>query len=63
MCYPLGAHGGFCDAASYTAIEDVKAISYVIKYGLIVASVPVIALYPFIQTHFVKSAMVGTLKG
>ena len=52
------------DAASYMAIEDVKAISYLIKYGLIVvASVPILVLYPFIQKHFVKGAMIGSLKG
>ncbi|NSW91459.1 MAG: carbohydrate ABC transporter permease [Firmicutes bacterium] len=35
-----------------------------LKYGLIVvASAPVIAIYPLIQKHFVKGIMVGSIKG
>jgi putative aldouronate transport system permease protein len=35
-----------------------------IKYALIiVASVPVMAVYPFIQRHFVKGVMLGAIKG
>ena len=35
-----------------------------IKYSLIVvASVPVLAVYPFIQKHFVKGVMLGAIKG
>ena len=35
-----------------------------IKYALIiVASVPVMVAYPFIQRHFVKGVMLGALKG
>lgn len=34
------------------------------KYGvIIVASVPVLVLYPFIQKHFVKGVMIGAVKG
>ena len=34
------------------------------KYGVIViASVPVLILYPFIQKHFLKGVMVGAIKG
>ncbi|MGG4032400.1 carbohydrate ABC transporter permease [Paenibacillus cisolokensis] len=34
-----------------------------IKYGLIiVASVPVLILYPFVQKHFVKGVMIGSIK-
>ncbi len=33
------------------------------KYAIIlVASVPVICLYPFVQKHFVKGVMVGAIK-
>lgn len=36
----------------------------VIKYSVIVvASVPVLCLYPFIQKYFVKGVMIGALKG
>jgi putative aldouronate transport system permease protein len=35
-----------------------------LKYALIVvASVPVLAVYPFVQKHFVKGVMIGSLKG
>lgn len=35
-----------------------------IKYALIiVASVPVLILYPFVQRHFVKGVMIGSIKG
>jgi putative aldouronate transport system permease protein len=35
-----------------------------IKFALIiVASVPVLAVYPFIQRHFVKGVMLGAIKG
>lgn len=36
----------------------------VLKYALIiVASVPVLILYPFIQKYFVKGVMIGSIKG
>ena len=36
----------------------------VMKYSLIiVASLPVLVLYPFIQRYFVKGMMIGALKG
>ncbi|MCA0756435.1 carbohydrate ABC transporter permease [Paenibacillus sp. N4] len=35
-----------------------------LKYALIVvASVPVLVMYPFVQRHFVKGVMIGSLKG
>ncbi|MBD2845961.1 carbohydrate ABC transporter permease [Paenibacillus sp. IB182496] len=35
-----------------------------LKYALIVvASVPVLVIYPFVQKHFVKGVMIGSLKG
>lgn len=43
---------------------DLLAITEALKYATIVcASVPVLALYPFIQKHFTKGVMIGTLKG
>ena len=38
--------------------------SEVTKYGVIVVStLPIIALYPFLQKYFVKGVMIGSLKG
>ncbi|MBD2867196.1 carbohydrate ABC transporter permease [Paenibacillus arenilitoris] len=35
-----------------------------IKYSLIiVASIPVLLIYPFVQRHFIKGVMIGSLKG
>lgn len=40
------------------------ALVEVLKYAVIVfGSLPVIMLYPFVQKHFVKGVMVGSLKG
>ena len=41
-----------------------EALVNLLKYSLIiVASLPMIILYPFIQKHFVKGVMVGSIKG
>jgi putative aldouronate transport system permease protein len=35
-----------------------------LKYALVVvASVPVLILYPLVQKHFVQGVMIGSLKG
>jgi putative aldouronate transport system permease protein len=42
---------------------DVARISQTIKYAtIIVATVPVLALYPFLQKYFVKGVMIGAIK-
>lgn len=39
-------------------------VAELIKYGVvIVASLPMLILYPFIQKHFVKGVMIGSIKG
>ena len=44
--------------------EDAEMISETIKYAtIIVSTVPVLALYPFLQKYFVKGMMVGAVKG
>ncbi len=41
-----------------------QGLSELLKYSLIVvSSVPMLMLYPFIQKHFVKGVMVGSVKG
>jgi putative aldouronate transport system permease protein len=44
--------------------ERAEALKEMMKYSLIViANIPVMILYPFIQKHFVKGVTVGSLKG
>ena len=50
-----------------TNIKDMmerKYLSELLKYALIVvSSVPLMIFYPFIQKHFIKGVMVGSIKG
>lgn len=44
--------------------EDAEQLSETIKYAtIIVATVPILALYPFLQKYFTKGVMVGAVKG
>ena len=50
------------EAAAKDAEKEM--ISETIKYAVIVvATVPILTIYPFIQKYFVKGVMVGSLKG
>ncbi|MBM7566036.1 carbohydrate ABC transporter permease [Paenibacillus sacheonensis] len=41
-----------------------QGFEQVLKYALIVvACIPVLVMYPFVQKHFVKGVMIGSLKG
>ncbi len=45
-------------------IEYMRKVTILIKYAVIVvASAPIIALYPFLQRYFVKGVMIGSIKG
>ncbi|GAA0316761.1 MULTISPECIES: carbohydrate ABC transporter permease [Oceanobacillus] len=45
-------------------IHSNQQLAAVIKYGvMIVSSLPVIIVYPFLQKYFVKGVMIGSLKG
>lgn len=46
------------------ATGDQEMISQTIKYAVImVATLPILALYPFLQKYFVKGALIGAVKG
>lgn len=45
-------------------MDDKEMISETIKYAVIVVStLPILCLYPFLQKYFVKGVMVGSIKG
>ena len=45
-------------------VENLNTIAETIKYAVIVvASVPLFCVYPFVQKHFQKGVMVGSVKG
>lgn len=48
-----------------TTIEETQSlISETVKYAtIIVAVVPILCVYPFIQKYFVKGVMIGSIKG
>lgn len=47
-----------------TALAVKENLAVLLKYSLIVvSSVPLMIMYPFIQKHFVKGMMVGSVKG
>ena len=44
-------------------IQRIEQIARTIKYGvIIVSSLPVLMIYPFVQKHFVKGIMIGAIK-
>jgi len=55
------------EAEMITDVEEIVAregLKDLLKYSLIVvASAPVLALYPFVQKYFVKGIMIGSIKG
>lgn len=43
---------------------DQESVGLTIKYAtIIVATVPILCVYPFLQKHFTKGAMIGAVKG
>lgn len=52
------------DVSDPEAYEEMLKIAMSIKYGvIIISSVPILCLYPFVQKHFVKGVMIGSVKG
>lgn len=52
------------DANSAAASVDKEDISETLQYAtIIVSTVPILCIYPFLQKYFVKGVMVGAIKG
>lgn len=55
---------GVMTAAQKEEMERKRQVMELMKYSLIiVSSIPVLVMYPFIQKHFVKGVMIGSIKG
>lgn len=52
------------DVASIESLSERLKVAESIKYGvIIISSLPVLVLYPFLQKHFTKGVLVGAVKG
>lgn len=50
--------------SSMARLEEQRQLAELIKYGvIIVSSLPVLIMYPFVQKHFIKGMMLGAVKG
>ncbi|MGP4039599.1 carbohydrate ABC transporter permease [Gracilibacillus sp. D59] len=55
---------GGTDSAGQFGMDEKILLGQSVKYALVVvASVPVLIMYPFVQKHFVKGVMIGSIKG
>jgi ABC-type glycerol-3-phosphate transport system permease component len=51
-------------AVTQTSDAVIQQFQETIKYALIIiSSLPVLIIYPFVQKYFVKGIMIGSLKG
>ena len=51
-------------AVDLKKIAEMEGLRELLKYSLIVvASIPVLIIYPFVQKYFVKGVMIGAIKG
>lgn len=57
----MNSSGAFGDAESVAAMQRIAEL---VKYSsIVVASLPMLILYPFVQKYFVKGIMIGSVKG
>lgn len=54
------SNGGFSDTSASEAVIPPSTIKYAI---IVVATIPVMVVYPFLQKHFAKGVMLGSVKG
>lgn len=52
------------DKSMVTASDDVQAYAENVKYAtMVISTLPVLCVYPFLQKYFVKGVMIGAIKG
>ncbi|MCM3782427.1 carbohydrate ABC transporter permease [Neobacillus mesonae] len=61
----MSAQGsGMMDSSSATALNNKAEIAALVRYAVIIVStLPVIIVYPFLQRYFVQGVMIGSVKG
>ena len=57
----LGTEASDMDAQE---VAEIKKLVQVVKYCIIVlSSLPIMCMYPFLQKYFVQGVMIGSIKG
>ncbi|MBW4082579.1 carbohydrate ABC transporter permease [Paenibacillus sp. S150] len=60
----MSAQSGAINADMASSLNNKAEVAALVKYAVIIVStLPVIALYPFLQRYFVQGVMIGSVKG
>ncbi|WP_020620904.1 carbohydrate ABC transporter permease [Paenibacillus daejeonensis] len=60
----MSAQSGVINADTATSLNNKAEVAALVKYAVIIVStLPVIVLYPFLQRYFVQGVMIGSVKG
>ena len=60
----LIANESLLGAATGTMAQELRQLSDMMKYGsIVVSTLPIMLLYPFLQKYFNQGVMIGAVKG